>query len=76
MHIASNQSHVPTKRDVMRKVFTEWAAVSAAQASAQQCIAFLNGTAEAKTLEAADWSHIQKLAEHLARARRAQAGRA
>jgi hypothetical protein len=75
MELASTQAHVPTNRDVMRKVFTEWAAVSGARGSAQDCIQFLQGTCEADTLEANDWSQIQKLAEHLARTRRAQAGR-
>lgn len=75
MKLVSSQSHLPNKREVMRKVFAEWSAVSSAQAAARQCIAVLNGISDANTLEASDWSQIQKLAEHLARARRAHAGR-
>lgn len=75
MRLVHSQPHVPDRREVMRKVVAEWAAVSSAQAAARQCIDVLNGISDANTLEASDWSQIQKLAEHLVRARRARAGR-
>lgn len=75
MELVCSQLRAPSKREVMRKVFTAWATVSAAQGAARQCNDFLSITAHNNTLEAADWGQIQKLAEHLVRVRRAQAGR-
>jgi hypothetical protein len=66
-------SQPQSKREAMRRVFAQWADEAAAHAAARDCIDLLNVTAQREALSAADWSQVQKLAEHLVRARRAQA---
>lgn len=68
-----HSGHPPSKREAMRRVFAQWADETAAHAAARACIDLLNVTAQGNALSAADWSQVQKLAEHLVRARRAQA---
>lgn len=70
MHFASSHPARGT-RAVIRAMFTGWASETTA---ARTCIDVLNDAAQRDSLTSSDWSQIQKLAEHLVRARRAQAG--
>lgn len=73
MKLVASQASVPTKAEVMRKVFAAWANETAAQDAGRQCIDLLSIIRQRDALSAGDWSQIQKLAEHLVRARRSQA---